>query len=93
MTGVLAVPTGATRLAQRANQRRQHASGPGEASPRLAPPALPAVVTAFEKSDGRILQRCANRLLGTMAGVAYSCLVLGVCLAVTGGGYADTAAK
>lgn len=56
-------------------------------------PCLLAVVAAFEKSQGRILYRCANRLLGTLAGVAYSCLVIALCLAVTGGTYANTAGK
>lgn len=63
---------------------------------RLPPCLLPAkttVVASFEQSEGRILYRCINRLLGTLAGVAYSCLVIALCLAVTGGSYADTAAK
>lgn len=51
------------------------------------------MVAGFERSEGRILYRCANRLLGTVAAAIYSCLVIALCVAVTGGSYANTAAK
>lgn len=50
-------------------------------------------MASFERSEGRILYRGFNRLLGTAAAVVWSCIVMGLCLAVTGGSYANTAAK
>ena len=52
-----------------------------------------AVCAAFEKSQGRTVHKCINRLLGTVGGAAYSCLVIGLIYAFNGGSYDNTVVK
>ena len=56
--------------------------------------ACPSAVTnVFDKTQGSILQRGINRLLGTLGAAVYSCIVIGLIYAINGGSYDNTPAK
>ena len=68
---------------------RPHA---GLASVVFLPHACPrrvafTVNSIFERSAGRIRQRAANRILGTVLGAAWSCATIGVVLGINGGSW------